>query len=110
MSTCSYCGCRESMPYICKFCGSRFCSNHRLPENHQCIGLQSFKETRGKEIEKWIYEPFQEKFKDVVGREVKEPLTDRISKALKNINARKILYIILLFIIFILIWEGILKT
>jgi len=30
------------MPYTCSFCGNRFCSQHRLPENHSCDGLSSY--------------------------------------------------------------------
>lgn len=27
-----------SIPYNCKYCGNKFCSEHRLPENHNCSG------------------------------------------------------------------------
>lgn len=30
------------MPYTCSFCGCKFCSEHRLPENHSCDGLSSY--------------------------------------------------------------------
>lgn len=30
-----------SMPFICKRCGGSFCSKHRLPENHDCVGLKA---------------------------------------------------------------------
>lgn len=29
------------MPYQCKYCGERFCSNHHLPEAHKCKALPS---------------------------------------------------------------------
>ncbi|MFZ2411276.1 MAG: zinc finger AN1 domain-containing stress-associated protein, partial [Candidatus Methanoperedens sp.] len=29
----------NSMPYNCKFCGSIFCGEHRLPEAHKCSNL-----------------------------------------------------------------------
>jgi len=29
------------MPFRCPFCGGQFCSQHRLPENHNCIGISS---------------------------------------------------------------------
>lgn len=37
MSTCKYCG-KEigDLPFNCRHCGSNFCSEHRLPENHEC--------------------------------------------------------------------------
>ena len=31
------------MPYTCNFCGEKYCSEHRLPENHSCDGLSSYK-------------------------------------------------------------------
>lgn len=39
MARCEYCGEHESMPYNCRYCGGQFCSPHRLPENHDCPGL-----------------------------------------------------------------------
>jgi hypothetical protein len=32
------------MPYRCRYCKGRYCSDHRLPENHQCEGLQRIRE------------------------------------------------------------------
>ncbi len=31
------------MPYVCKFCKGRYCSAHRLPENHTCGGLDEYR-------------------------------------------------------------------
>ncbi|KXA93483.1 hypothetical protein AKJ66_01950 [candidate division MSBL1 archaeon SCGC-AAA259E22] len=39
MPTCDYCGKEISLPYTCGYCGSSFCSKHRLPEKHECEGL-----------------------------------------------------------------------
>ena len=38
---CKKCGQETLMPFQCPYCGGQFCSEHRLPENHQCpqIGL-----------------------------------------------------------------------
>lgn len=41
---CSECGEKEFMPYECKFCGQKFCAEHRLPENHDCPGLERHKQ------------------------------------------------------------------
>lgn len=38
MVRCSYCGEDELLPFTCPYCGGRFCSEHRLPERHACIG------------------------------------------------------------------------
>ncbi len=37
---CDICGKREFLPYECKYCGGVFCSEHRLPENHDCPGVE----------------------------------------------------------------------
>ncbi len=42
---CTYC--REEIkefPFTCKFCGFQYCGDHRLPENHECVGLEAYKE------------------------------------------------------------------
>jgi hypothetical protein len=31
----------NSMPYKCKFFGSRFCDEHRLPEAHKCSDIDT---------------------------------------------------------------------
>ncbi|WP_435361088.1 rhomboid family intramembrane serine protease [Haloarchaeobius sp. DFWS5] len=40
MAECDECGDHVSMPYTCNRCGEKFCGKHRLPENHDCPGLQ----------------------------------------------------------------------
>lgn len=37
---CDYCGKEVYLPFICKYCGGKFCVEHRLPENHNCPGLK----------------------------------------------------------------------
>lgn len=39
MPTCDECGDDVSMPYDCRRCSGRYCSDHRLPEYHECTGL-----------------------------------------------------------------------
>lgn len=58
MTTCDYCGEEVDIPFNCKFCGGTFCSKHRLPEAHECAGLDEYKENAKKE-EGVIYEPFR---------------------------------------------------
>lgn len=36
MPYCQYCGKEIYLPFRCKYCGGIFCSEHRLPENHEC--------------------------------------------------------------------------
>ncbi len=38
MVSCSLCG-KEELLYKCHYCGSGFCSEHRLPESHGCPGI-----------------------------------------------------------------------
>ena len=38
MVKCDYCGKEEYMPFRCKYCGGYFCTEHRLPEMHNCTG------------------------------------------------------------------------
>jgi membrane associated rhomboid family serine protease len=40
MAKCDECGDETNMPYTCNRCGGKFCGTHRLPENHDCPGLQ----------------------------------------------------------------------
>jgi membrane associated rhomboid family serine protease len=47
MSTCDVCGRRENMPYRCNHCGGTHCANHRLPEAHDCPGLESWGDPGG---------------------------------------------------------------
>jgi membrane associated rhomboid family serine protease len=35
------------MPYQCRLCGGTYCSEHRLPENHDCPGLDSWGDPDG---------------------------------------------------------------
>lgn len=36
---CEYCSAEESLPFNCVYCRKYFCSDHRLPESHQCSEL-----------------------------------------------------------------------
>ncbi|NIB98738.1 rhomboid family intramembrane serine protease [Halobacterium sp. R2-5] len=47
MATCDRCGEQESMPYQCRLCGGTYCSSHRLPENHDCPGLDEWDDPGG---------------------------------------------------------------
>ncbi len=42
MPTCDNCGKQVSMPYRCRHCGGTYCGDHRLPESHNCSGLQDW--------------------------------------------------------------------
>jgi len=53
---CSVCGKKEMLPYKCKFCGWTYCSEHRLPENHECPGLETLK-TQARDSGRIVYNP-----------------------------------------------------
>ena len=44
MVKCDKCSKNEEMPFRCNYCGGYFCTEHRLPEFHDCPGL--YNETR----------------------------------------------------------------
>ncbi len=44
MAECDFCEEEVSMPYTCGYCGGSFCPEHRLPENHDCDGLDELDE------------------------------------------------------------------
>ncbi|PSQ53130.1 rhomboid family intramembrane serine protease [Halobacteriales archaeon SW_8_65_20] len=47
MAECDVCGQQIDMPYECRRCGSEFCAEHRLPENHSCPGLNEWNDPEG---------------------------------------------------------------
>ncbi len=42
MAECSRCS-KQAMTFTCRYCGDKFCTEHRLPENHDCDGLEDAK-------------------------------------------------------------------
>jgi len=48
MTVCDFCGekIKEIMPWKCSYCHGSFCSEHRLPEYHNCSGLTGHAATR----------------------------------------------------------------
>lgn len=38
---CQKCGKETFLPFRCPYCGGYFCSEHRLPENHECPRIES---------------------------------------------------------------------
>ncbi|AWB26790.1 rhomboid family intramembrane serine protease [Halococcoides cellulosivorans] len=47
MALCDECGAEENMPYQCRHCGGTFCASHRLPEAHDCPGLEDWGDPGG---------------------------------------------------------------
>ncbi len=44
MAECDICGEEINMPYHCKHCGGTYCGDHRLPESHDCPGLDNWEQ------------------------------------------------------------------
>ncbi|PSP75783.1 hypothetical protein BRC86_02820 [Halobacteriales archaeon QS_3_64_16] len=42
MPECTECGEYENLPYTCRRCRNTYCAEHRLPENHDCTGLEDW--------------------------------------------------------------------
>ncbi len=51
MGSCSKCG-KQAMTFTCRYCGEKFCTEHRLPENHDCGELEEELESE----DKWFRE------------------------------------------------------
>ncbi|WP_158057595.1 rhomboid family intramembrane serine protease [Halorussus halophilus] len=47
MAKCDACGEHENMPYKCRRCGGTYCGEHRLPESHECPGLNEWNDPDG---------------------------------------------------------------
>ena len=43
---CEACGETDSIPHTCSRCGQSFCVSHRLPESHDCAGLEAERKIR----------------------------------------------------------------
>ncbi|MGD2201183.1 MAG: AN1-type zinc finger domain-containing protein [Candidatus Bathyarchaeota archaeon] len=43
MVECDRCGRDVDLPFRCNYCGGYFCSEHRLPEFHECTGLYQYR-------------------------------------------------------------------
>lgn len=54
MGDCSKCG-KKAMTFTCRYCGEKFCAEHRLPENHDCGGLEEeIEKEKEQSEEKWF--------------------------------------------------------
>jgi hypothetical protein len=43
MVRCDHCGAECALPFTCQHCGGKFCPDCRLPPNHNCTGMGSWK-------------------------------------------------------------------
>lgn len=87
MGECDQCGESVSMPFTCKFCGKKFCSDHRLPENHDCGGLESYKADKKREDDVITYDAEREQ--EVFTAEQEQSLTDKLKDKLPSLDGRQ---------------------
>ncbi len=65
MTTCDYCNKQiDGLPHVCRYCGKVHCSEHLLPENHDCHEL---KKHSSKDAERW-----KKNFSEVVSKKNKK--------------------------------------
>jgi hypothetical protein len=43
MSRCDHCGNEVVLPFSCQHCGGKFCETCRLPPNHDCVNIGTWK-------------------------------------------------------------------
>jgi len=49
---CEVCGrLVKPLPYVCHYCGGVFCVEHRLPEKHNCKGLEELRRFEPADVE-----------------------------------------------------------
>ena len=51
---CQKCGEETFLPSKCPYCGGYFCTEHRLPENHECPNLEHARVPSGDNTSTWI--------------------------------------------------------
>lgn len=73
---CAICSTEVDMPFQCKYCKGPFCTDHRLPENHDCIGLENG------------WEPVQKEQDDQSKNDDPSP-SDRDKSPFERISSRK---------------------
>ncbi|MDF1557250.1 MAG: rhomboid family intramembrane serine protease [ANME-2 cluster archaeon] len=103
---CSVCGKKEMLPYKCKFCGWTYCSQHRLPENHECTGLEILK-TQTRNSGRIVYQPEPEPLSKRnigipgLGRRVKSPYAIPVSR---NYSLYIIMVCVVVYLLQLIFW------
>lgn len=81
------------MSFTCRYCGEKYCSKHRLPENHDCDGLESGKKEEyssrteeTQEQQKWFEDKFKNKKEKKQQKEFHKPSIFNESKRILRNN------------------------
>jgi len=87
MAECDVCG-EKVMGFSCSYCGGTFCSDHRLPENHDCENLEDEVEKQKEKNVQWFEEKnLKEETTDKkrpVQKRRKPTIVEDIFRSLKN--------------------------
>ncbi|MFQ3307794.1 MAG: membrane associated rhomboid family serine protease [Candidatus Nanohaloarchaea archaeon] len=101
MAECAECG-KETMSFTCSYCGKSFCSDHRLPENHDCQKMEEELERKKEEDDKWFEEKQAKKEKKTKRRT--PPKKPSLAEDILNVFRSNITYsIIAVTVIFFLL-------
>jgi membrane associated rhomboid family serine protease len=94
MAACSKCG-NETMSFTCSYCGKSFCSDHRLPENHDCDKLEEELEKKQEENDKWFEEKKTKKEKKEKRRRRRKPEKPSLTQDIINVFRNNATYSII---------------
>lgn len=74
MAECSKCG-KQEMTFTCRYCGEKFCSEHRLPEKHNCEKIDKVEKKSGNSSKKKWFKDKDPKRETIHGqhKQVKKP-------------------------------------
>lgn len=107
MAECAECG-KESMNFTCSYCGKSFCSDHRLPENHDCQDLEEELEKKKERDDKWFEDKSSEPERGSRTRKPpkKPSLADDILNVFRNNITHSIIGITVLFFFLQSLYPG----
>ncbi len=95
------------MSFTCNYCGGTFCSDHRLPENHDCKALEEEIERKKEENEKW-FEEKEIKEETTPQANIKKPsLWEDILNTFRNNIAFSIIAVTILFFLLQSLMPGV---
>ena len=106
MAKCDFCSQDIQLPFICPYCSGRYCSEHRLPENHHCQKLPTepkfWYQKRSQPHSKYV-----PRYKSPNLRSSGKMKSRRPGRIRKKAKAIVVLFVSLIVVgIFILSWAG----
>lgn len=93
MAECSVCG-KQEMTFTCRYCGEKYCSEHRLPENHDCSGLEEAETRSGESNDKQWFKQ-QDLSKETINGKAREAKKPGLLKDMMGALTGKITYLII---------------